>query len=408
MSTHLHARLAERLAAEKAADEYHRSLLRRRGDASLQARREEELEVERLLWVEQEKRKNRVRELMEAEQQARRVDNHAPQPIRHAEAVVPASTAAACADLAPASTAAPDLNRGSAGVAYRGAGSATATDVTRRPRVLIGVCLPSFLDPTSVFQHVANVHAIVCAFADVIVILSDEATDETAGIDDFERELGRASRRAQASAREHGAERTQLFSAEDGRTPIEGHPRAGSELAAALVRWADVLLAAPLSAPYLTQLERIVESDLLSAVVVRWRGYTERAVGAIEPAKPFIIAPRLEPLLRARHPLMQMLRRLGEQRVEIIEQPSDEERPASAGEGTDYYAETVAEHVRHGVMKAIGEAVDPSHPQGAHHPHRRSPQGAHAQRGSPQGAHPQRGSAQGAPVESRKRLRPSG
>ena len=327
----LHKALVERKAAEAAADRHHRELLKRRGEGA-EDRKNEDVKLQRLLFTEEQKKVKREKELKEelARQQRQKQQQLVP-----------------------------DLNAFAA-PAYR-----SASSMTRRPRIVLGVCLPGFLEGATVLQHVAEVHAIVCDFADVIVVLSEEASEETPGLGAFEAKLGRDSRRAQAAASEHGGERTQLLSAEDGRTPVEGRAHAGTELAMAIVQWADVLLLAPLSYQYLSLLERRLERDLLSAIAVRWVAATDKRDGSggggggalggvlgggggLEPVKPLIISPRLEPLVSGRQPASETLRRLASLGLEIMEPPAEEE-------DAERFSGRVAEHVRHGVMKAIGK-----------------------------------------------------
>ena len=183
---------------------------------------------------------------------------------------------------------------------------AASSRAARRARLVLGVCLPRFLEAQAVLDFAVQLHKRTCVFADVVVVGSEEMSDKLDGAESFERALLGDSKRVRESYED--AQETQLFTAEDGRRAVDGHVT--HDAAESIAKWGDVLCIAPLCSKYVGRLVSSTDEDLLSELAQVW-GYTKHA-DAYLPTKPFIVAPRVNPMAK-HHPGLeqQLCRALG-------------------------------------------------------------------------------------------------
>ena len=261
------------------------------------------------------KRELRVEEGKRAEKQKQLLAKPVPEPgsSQTAAALAPWTStslaASASDDVMPTATMHPGTDRGSSSAAaillqQRGA--------SRRARVVLGVCLPRFIAASVVMRHVVALHERVCTFADVVVVCSEDVIADVEAAEAFERALLSASLKAKAAC--ESAELTVFLTPEDGRRHADGHmPK---EAAASVARWGDVLLIAPLCGKYLVRLANTSDEDLLSELALLW-GYSKLKGGEYVPTKPFIIAPRMNTLVKQHPSVENFLLTLTRQGIEV-------------------------------------------------------------------------------------------
>ena len=226
-------------------------------------------------------------------------------------------------------------------------GFSTEQRARRLPRVLLGASMPHFLGAASVLRLIATLHARVCTFADVRIVLMEDAT-KVSGADALLEEVQRTSRTSKRLS--DGAQETSVFSKSDQRVnPYHA--------ANALASWADVLLIAPMCMQTLSSVAHHDQRDLLLEVVQQWG--TIKQPTAFRAAKPILAAPRLPVACRGGFSAEKLLLELQRMGVTVVADPANDD----ANDAND--VEELVEHVRYAILRAQGMLRDPSDDVGA-------------------------------------------
>lgn len=290
--------------------------------------------------------------------------------VRPSPAMASSSHCAAAAASAPSTSTALVACEGSAAPSSCD-DDATEVPQQRPPRLLLGACLPAFLDTATVLRLVMALYERTKRFAEVRIVVAKnlaKADGADALFDMVDRATARgtgAVGRAPRSGMEGGGLRgasappeAKVFSQWDQRlNPYK--------CAAELARWADVLLVAPLCAETLKNITGGATDDLLLEVIQLWGSVKKLGPSGTQfhvPAKPFIVAPRMPPGFGHGLIIEKQILLLDEMGVEIMEDPGD---AAQDGDAEETYAASAVEHVRHAVLKAQGHLQLPMMPAAA-------------------------------------------
>jgi hypothetical protein len=253
-------------------------------------------------------------------------------------------------------------------------GSAAPSDTPpqqRLPRLLLGACLPAFLDAASVLHMVMALYERTRRFAEVRIVVAKnlaKADGADALFDMVDRAAnsmqppttanghGRARRNGMDGSGGHGASappEAKVFSHSDQRlNPYK--------CAAELASWADVLLVAPLCAETLKNITGGATDDLLLEVIQLWGSVKKVGPAGTQfhvPVKPFIVAPRMPPGFGHGLIIEKQILLLDEMGVEVMEDPGD---ASQDDEAEETYVASAVEHVRHAVLKAQGHLQLPA------------------------------------------------